>query len=109
MPPALSVILVVGERRDRAVRALASVLSQEALDRLEILLLDLAPGEPAPLPGSDHPVLRVVRMPPETLFSAAKAHGVRLAAAPVVVFLEEHCRARPGWAAALIEAHRGPW
>ncbi len=109
MPPALSVILVVGERRDRAVRALASVLSQDAVDSLEILLLDLAPGEPAPLPGSDHPVVRTVRMPPETLFSTATAHGVRLAAAPVVVFLEEHCRAWPGWAAALIAAHRGPW
>ena len=57
MPPDLSVLLVVGERRDRAVRALASVLSQDALDRLEILLLDLAPGEPAPLPGSGHPWL----------------------------------------------------
>jgi hypothetical protein len=27
----------------------------------------------------------------------------------VVAFFEEHCRAPAGWAAALIEAHRGPW
>jgi GT2 family glycosyltransferase len=109
MPPDLSVILVVGERRDRAVVALASVLSQEAVDRLEVLLLDLAPGEPPPVPGSAHPAVRTVRLPPDTLFSAAKALGVARASAPAVAVLEEHCWAYPGWAAALIEAHRGPW
>lgn len=107
--PGMSVLLAVGERRDRAVHALASVLAQSAVDRLEVLLLDCAPGDPPPLPGSDHPAVRTVRLPPDVLFSAAKAHGVRIASAPVVAFLEEHCRALPGWAEALIEAHRGPW
>ncbi|HKI03352.1 MAG TPA: hypothetical protein VKK31_15340 [Thermoanaerobaculia bacterium] len=109
MQPELTIILVVGERRDRAVGALASVLAQDIADRLEILLFDLAPGEPPPLPGSAHPAVRTIRRPPDTLFSGAKAMGVRQASAPVVVFLEEHARARPGWAAALIEAHRGPF
>jgi hypothetical protein len=105
----LSVILVVGERRDRAVGALASLLAQEDAGRLEILLLDLAPGEPAPLPGSERPGVLTVRLPADTLFAAAKAEGVRRASAPVVAFLEEHCRTHAGWARALIEAHRGPW
>jgi GT2 family glycosyltransferase len=109
MTPELSVILVVGERRDRAVPALASVLAQDVIDRLEILLLDLAPGDPPPIPGSDHPAVRIVKLPPGTLFSGAKARAIRMASAPVVVFLEEHCRTHPGWARALIEAHRGPW
>jgi GT2 family glycosyltransferase len=109
MQPELTIILVVGERRDRAVGALRSVLAQDAVDRLEVLLCDLAPGEPPPLPGSDHPTVRTVRLPPETLFSAAKARAIRMAAAPVVVFLEEHVRVHPGWAAALIAAHEGPW
>ncbi|HJX28859.1 MAG TPA: hypothetical protein VJ885_13185, partial [Thermoanaerobaculia bacterium] len=107
--PDLSVILVVGERRDRAVHALSSILDQKVVDRMEVVLLDCAPGDPPPLPGSDRPVVRAVRIPPETLFSAAKARGVRLATAPVVAFVEEHCRVFPGWAEALIEAHRGPW
>lgn len=109
MSPDLTIVLVVGERRDRAVGCLASVLRQEVADRLEVLLFDLAPGEPPPLPGSDHPAVRVLRRPPDTLFSAVKAEGVRLASAPVVAFVEEHARVRPGWAGALIEAHRGPW
>ncbi|HEY0557699.1 MAG TPA: glycosyltransferase [Thermoanaerobaculia bacterium] len=109
MTPDLSVILVVGERRDRAVGALASLLAQDVADRLEILLLDLAPDEPPPVAGSAHPSVRTVRLPADMLFSAAKAQGVRRAAAPVVAFLEEHCRVHAGWARALIEAHRGPW
>lgn len=107
--PDLSVLLVVGERRDRAVRALASLLAQSAVDRLEVLLLDCAPGEIPPLPGSDHPAVRTIRIPPGTYFSAAKTLGVREASAPAVAFLEEHVTALPGWAEALIEAHRGPW
>lgn len=109
MQPELSVILVVGERRDRVVPALASVLAQDVIERLEILLLDLGAGDPLPVPGSDHPAVRRIKLPPDTLFSSAKARAIRMASAPVVVFLEEHCRTHPGWAQALIEAHRGPW
>lgn len=109
MTPELTIILVVGERRDRAGRALASLLAQSAVDRMEVLLYDLGPGEPPPVPGSDHPAVRTVRMPPDALFSRVKAEGVKIAAAPVVVFVEEHTRVYEGWAEALIEAHRGPW
>ena len=107
--PELSVILAVGERRDRAVRALASILSQSVMDVVEVLLLDCAPGDPPPLPGSDHPAVRTIRLPPDVLFSTAKAQAVRMASAPAVAFVEEHCEVFPGWAEALIEAHQGPW
>ncbi len=106
MTPDLSVILVVGERRDRACDCLASLLAQEGIERIEIRLYDLAPGVPRPLPGSDHPSVVVRRLPPETLFSVAKARGVEEARSAVVTFVEEHCRVLPGWAKALIAAHR---
>jgi GT2 family glycosyltransferase len=110
MAPDLSIVLVVGQRRNRAARALASLLAQLPDANLEVLLLDCAaPGAAPPLPGSDHPAVRSVPLPPATLFGAAKAAGVRLATAPVVAFLEEHCEVAPGWAAALLAAHRGPW
>jgi hypothetical protein len=35
--------------------------------------------------------------------------GIRKASAPVVAFCEEHSYPEPGWAAALIEAHKKPW
>ena len=109
MKPDLAVVLVVGERRERAVRALASLLAQSAIERMEVLLYDLGPDGAPPIDGSDHPAVRTIRLPPGTLFSAAKAHGVRAASAPVVAFVEEHTRVHDGWAEALIKAHRGPW
>jgi hypothetical protein len=109
MPPELSVVLVVGQQRERARAALASVLAQGLGPALEAVVLDCAPeAEPIPTPSTAAGV-RIVPMPPGTTYAAAKALGVRLAAAPVVAFLEEHCRVLPGWAAALIAAHRGPW
>ncbi len=109
MTPELSVILAIGERRDRAPFCLASLLAQDGIEQIEILLYDLSPGIPEPIRGSDHPSVIVKLLPSETLFSVAKARGVEEARAPVVTFVEEHCRTFPGWAAALIEAHRGPY
>jgi hypothetical protein len=39
----------------------------------------------------------------------ALAAGFRMSTAPVVGYVEEHSFPEPGWAEALIEAHRGPW
>lgn len=105
----LTVLIVVGERRDRAVGCLRSVLAQRAIGRMEVLILDCAPGDPPPIPGSEHPAVHRLKLPSDTLFSAAKTHGVRAASAPAVAFVEEHCRVHPGWAEALIAAHQGPW
>ncbi len=50
----------------------------------------LVPSRPYPLP-------------------AARAAGIRAAAAPLVAIAETHSFPEPGCADALIEAHRGPW
>lgn len=107
--PLLSVIVVVGALRERARDCLRSILAQDIADRIEVLLVDCAPEDLPPVPGSEHTAVRHLRMPRETSFARARAAGVRLAHAPVVAFLEEHCRVYPGWAGALVEAHRGPW
>jgi GT2 family glycosyltransferase len=109
MAPELSVIVVVGCRRARAAGCLGSLLAQDAVDRMEVLLVDCGGDEAAPVEGSDHPAVRVIPMAPGSFFARTRAEGVRQARAPVVAFLEEHARALPGWAAALIAAHRGPW
>jgi hypothetical protein len=119
----LSVILVVGQRREGAERALASVLAQDFESEgpenaslraagepaLEVLVVDCAPGAPPPLRGSDRPGVRTIKLPSSTPLSGAKALAIRHAQAPVVAFLEEHAFASPGWGRALVAAHRGPW
>lgn len=107
--PRLSAVLLVGRRRDRATRSLAALLAQDVLSEMEILLLEMD-GEPeVPLPGSEHPAVRVLQPPAGSLFGDARALAVRRARGAVVAFVEEHSFARPGWAAALLTAHAGPW
>ena len=102
---ALSVIVVVGDQRQRAARALASVLEQSAIEEMEILVNDVGGPDAPPLPGSDDARVRVIRRDPDTLFAAARAEGVREARAPIVSFIEEHVEARPEWARTIIRAH----
>lgn len=107
--PWLTVVIIVGPHRERSAAALASVLSQSIANHLEVVLIDCADAATAPLPGSDHPAVRVHHPPEGSHFGIARAIATALARAPVVAFLEEHTRALPGWAEALVHAHRGPW
>ncbi len=106
--PTLSVVVVVGRLRERAAGSLSSLLSQGAVARMEVVVVDVAP-ESGPIPGADHPAVRVLRLPAEPTFAAARVAAVREARGPIVAFVEEHARALPGWGEALIAAHAGPW
>lgn len=52
---------------------------------------------------------RVVQVEDMHSTSVARAAGIRAARAPVIVLTEDHSLPEPGWAEALIEAHRGDW
>ncbi len=106
--PALSVVVVVGPLRERADGCLASLLSQSAVVRMEVVVADVAP-EAGPIARCDHPAVRVLHLPGEPTFAAARVAAVRAASGTIVAFLEEHARALPGWGDAVIAAHGGPW
>ncbi len=106
MIPDLSVVVVVGPLRGRAAPCLSSLDAQGLRERLEVLLVDLGPEGAEPVPGSEKGAVRVLRFPPGTTFSASRARAVAEARAPVVAFLEEHTRVRPGWADAVLAAFR---
>jgi len=107
--PELSAVVVVGAVRERAGDCLRSLLDQGLGDRLEVLLVDVAGAGAPPVPGSEAPGVRVLERPPSTTFAQARACGVRAARGAVVAFLEEHTRALPGFAEALLAAHAGPY
>ncbi len=107
--PALSVIIVAGPRRARANASLASVLAQELRGDLEVLLVEASENSLPPLPASSDPRVRVLRPAMPATLGAVRAAGVRAARAPVVVFIEEHCVALAGWAAAMVETLRQGW
>jgi hypothetical protein len=108
-PPDLSVVIVAGCRRDRAERALRSVIGRPSQATLEVLVVDIS-GSADPWPAMDGDSrVRWVRLSAQESFGAARAEAVHLARSGVLVFLEEHAEAHPGWADALARAHHGPW
>lgn len=107
--PELTAIVVVGSRREYAGVCLRTLLDQGLGDRLEIVLVDVALLGAEPVAGSEAPQVRRLPLPEGTLFGDARAAGFATARAPVIAFLEEHTYVLPGWATAVLEAHRGPW
>src|SRR3972149_10257989 len=94
--PQLSVIIVVGTRRDRAGRALKSILSQDGMEQAEVILVDTQAAA-APVAGSDHPAERTILLAGHSTFGEARAGGGRQARGRHVAFLEEHSVAFAGW------------
>lgn len=107
--PEISVVVVVGDLRERAGGCLASLLGQGLGERMEVLLMDRGRPGAAPVPGSESPHVRRLPQPAGATFAAMRVTGVAAARAPVVAFVEEHVRARPGWAEALLAAFREGW
>jgi hypothetical protein len=107
--PVISVIMLAGPLRPRAVKMLGSVLEQDIINQMELIVLDFEPESVPPLSGHDHPQVTYIRADRKLHFGAARALGVRMSHAPIVASLEEHANACPGWAAALVAAHEGQW
>jgi hypothetical protein len=105
----VSVICTVGPRQGRAARVIRALSAQTAAGELELILVDVAPGED-PLPIPREISSKVIPAPPGSTLGEARAAGLVSAQAEVVAFLADHCYPEPGWAGALISAYRdGPW
>ncbi len=109
--PALSVILTTPDSYN-TVRATVNYLrAQTVAERLELVLV--APSrsslgvDPSDLAGFCR--WRIVEVGRVRSIGSANAQGIREATAPIVALAEDHAFPVPGWAEALITAHRGPW
>jgi GT2 family glycosyltransferase len=107
--PCLSVIVLVDRQRRRGEACLQSILAQSRVDDMEVLLLDFAPEGTPPLRASRHPAVRRLKLDYKTGYGQARGLAVRTARAPVVAFVEEHVRVRPGWAEAMLRSHEEGW
>ena len=108
--PALSVLLVT-DAYETIRRTVDHLRAQTVRDRIELVVI--APvGAELKLDESSLQDLggyQVVRVPEIRSLSSARAPGVLAARAPVVAIGESHCYPGEGWAAALLDAHEGPW
>lgn len=107
--PRLSCIMVAGACRSRVQHALNRLCAQTVLPSLEIIVVDVSSPGSTPLTFPEHAPVTLLPAPGLNNWGQARRLGLERSSAPVVAFTEEHCFADPGWAAALIEAHQGPW
>ena len=109
--PEMSAILVTPDTYETIRRTVAALAAQTGAERLELVVV-----APPSTPIDPHePDLRslarvtVVRDADLASSSSAKAAGIRAAAAPIVVLMEDHAFPTAGWSSALIARFDGPW
>jgi hypothetical protein len=105
--PELSAVVVVGTRRRRAQAAIDALVAQTIADRMELVVVDTT--DPIRHPDLVVPeAVRTVylRFSAELGWGKCRHHGLKHATSPLVAFIEDHCFASPGWAAAIVEGFR---
>lgn len=109
--PLLTAALLTPDDFQTIRKTVSCFASQSVVANIELLVLAPDPArvrfEPADVQAF-HSV-RVIDADLSLDTGHARATAVREASAPIIVFGEDHCFPEPGWAAALLAAHEGPW
>lgn len=109
---ALAVIVVTPSNFANLRRTVRHLRAQTIVDQIELILIAeteqaIADHEAAEL--AEFARVAVVAVGPIANVDRVAAAGVHSATAPVVALVEDHAFPEPGWAAALVDAHRGEW
>jgi hypothetical protein len=107
--PALSAIVLIPDRFDTVARVVAHLAAQDHRGDMELVMVgtpDLV--VPAEQVATFHSCQRLSVSAWHST-AVCRALGVAAARAPIVAFVEDHCYPTPGWAHALLEAHREDW
>lgn len=104
--PVLSVVCMLGPRRERLPRLSAAIRAQTVADQLEVVLADFG-GEEF-VPALDGVRWRGLALEGDLPFGEVRASAVREAKGEIVAFLLDYCYPDPDWAEALIAAYREP-
>jgi hypothetical protein len=109
--PSLSVALLTPEGFESLRRTVSCLATQDIASAIELLILAPA-GQNVVVDESLATFfhsLRVIPVAYGTGTGDARAAAVREARAPIIAFAEDHSFPQDGWAAALVDAHRGPY
>jgi len=109
--PAISAIIATPDNF-QTVRQLVRYLSMQTIkDQIELVFIAPFKAElgivEAELDGFYG--FKTLETGPFKSLNHARVKGIMESEAPVVVITEDHCFPAPGWAEALVEAHKGPW
>ena len=107
MVAVLTVGLIAGQLRKRVELSLTHILGQTALDRMEVIVVDLNP-EHGPFAGTDHPRVRYLPRPQYRYYYEAQSELTMQARTPLIAFIEDHSYASAQWADAVINTFDNP-
>ena len=112
-PAEMSVVLVTPDRFETIRRTTRHLRNQAVADRIELIIV--APTTDA-INDADPTELdrfrRVICLAadgPIRCVEKASVPGVLAASAPIIALIEDHAFPAPGWAEAILQAHREPW
>jgi Glycosyl transferase family 2 len=109
--PAMSVVIATPDCYETIRKTIGHLRTQTVKHQLEIIIVapsaSLLHLEESELKGFCQ--FRVVEVGRVISIGSANAKGIRQASAPIVALAEDHAFPAPGWAEALIAAHRRPW
>jgi hypothetical protein len=106
--PALSSVLITPDDYAAIAKTMQHLRVQTIAEQIELVLVVPRTDRihvPPDVEASFHSV-RFVEITALGSLAVARAAGVAAASAPVVAFNEDHSFPEPGWAAALLDAHR---
>ncbi len=109
--PEISVVIVTPDNYYTIRNTILCLRKQTAIGRMEVVIVapsaESINGYSSEL--SDFPWVKTVEVGKIESIAEGNAAGIRRATAPIVALAEDHSFPTPGWAQALIEAHRQPW
>ena len=104
-------VLVTPGRYQRIRKTMNHLHAQSLRTRMEVIIVcpSLAELDANDEDWQDFYQVRCIEVGVIRSTGEVRAAGALQARAEVVAFAEDHCFPGPGWAEALVEAHRGPW
>ena len=104
---ALSVVAAMPDGPTRLRKLLRCLSEQTIAPEMEVVIV--APtAESSDIDGDAFGRLTIVPVGPIDDVDRSLASGINAARAPIVAIIEDHAYPEPGWAEALVDAHRGP-
>ena len=105
----VSAIMITGTCRKRAQRSLDALYGQTIIDKMEIIIVDLAATDSQPFTYSQNIRISIIPMPKNTSWASARMTAVKKATGEIVAFIEDHSFAEPDWAEQVSREFEGPW
>lgn len=105
MNTALTVVLVVGNYRNRAQRALRSILEQDMAGQILVLLYDRADKPGRDFPELNHPNVKYEAVDKNITLGELQKRGILAATSEIVGLVEEHVAVPPNWARESLRLH----